>query len=403
MQKLPISVIIVIILIIAKGLLVGYANTKIQTSIAQRLNTSKTHDKHHRGWLADLSVLPSIERIEKMSEHVDAVMQNDKSPKCTAINPRLRKMIFLHFVTYQYMANKKGIYIPKKAIKHWAHTFGILLKESSGDTTNVTSMQGKTFTTYQAKSDLSRWRKIFSLSEKSNIHLNSQTNFGLTQLSADRLFIALDFSIKPLYLRRRNIKINTAIAIRRLLWFYQDFAQGRLMHTQDRIHSSESSSPEYASRLQTGVSIALLLCGTNYMFHEGYAENLEEQAELARAMSSIAYCHIGDNKIGFGKTEENQKCFAKWVTLCPTLSFDIAMLTPSSYFATRDAKPVCAETFEALRIEKGKTKKNQPKKHKVKKAQEPKHPTPGKTIKKILDATGALINSIFTNHSRLAP
>lgn len=395
MQKLPISVIIVIILVIAKGLLAYYADKKIKTSIAQRIDVSKTHGKRQSGWLADLSVLPSIEQVEKLSEHVDEVMQRDKNPKCKAVNPRLRKMIFLHFVTYQYMANKKGIYIPKKAIKHWAHIFGILLKESSGDTTNVTSMTGRTFTTYQAKSDLNRWRKIFNLEEQSNIKLNSQTNFGLTQLSADRLFISLDFSIKPVYLRGRNIKINTAIAIRRLLWFYQDFAQGRLTHAQDRIHSSESGSPEYASRLQTGVSMALLFCGTNYMFHEGYNEKSEGQAELTKAMSSIAYCRIGDNKIGFGKSEENERCFAKWVTLCPTLNFDIAMLTPLSYFATRKAAPVCQETFEDLRIEKGKKKKTHHKKEPVKVEHETPQPSPGKRVKDILNAASSLIKNIF--------
>ena len=396
MHKLPISVIIIIILVIAKGLFTYYADKKIQTSIAQRIDVSKTHGKRQGGWLADLSVLPSREKIEQLSAHVDEVMQRDKNPKCTAINPRLRKMIFLHFVTYQYMANRKNLYIPKKAIKHWAHVFGILLKESSGDTTNVTSMKGKTFTTYQAKSDLSRWRNIFNLGEKSNIPMNSQTNFGLTQLSADRLFIALDLAKKPVYLRGRNIKINTAIAIRRLLWFYQDFAQGRLVQAQDRIHSSESGSPEYASRLQAGTSMALLLCGTNYMFQEGYNEKLEGQTDLNQAMASIAYCRIGDNKIGFGKTDANKKCFANWVTLCPTLNYDIALLTPHSYFATRKAAPVCEETFAALRIEKGKKKKVVRKKTTVKEEKSPVKLAPVKTIKNILNSAGSIIKNIFT-------
>jgi hypothetical protein len=306
-----------------------------------------------KGWLADLNGLPSREEIEKLAQHVDTIMQHEKLKTCTSINPRLRKMIFLHFALYQYMANKRSVYLDEKGVHHWAHVFGMLLKESSGDPTSVTSMTGRSYTSYESKSDLERWEKITKLSKNRAIPMNQQTNFGLTQLSVDRLFVALKLAQKPAILDgKKEADLNTAIAIRRLIWFYQDFAQGRLTQDHDRIHHHEQGNPEYSTRFTFGTSMALLLCGTHYMFQEGYHEKAGGAADLTEAMTSIAYCKLGNSKDGYGLNEANATCFAKWVTLCPTLNFDIAMLTPTKYFATRNAAPVCEGTFKALLIKK---------------------------------------------------
>lgn len=322
---------------------------KARTPLIDRAFSSHTEDPKNKPWLADLRYLPSREEIEKLSKHVDDVMQHEKHKQCTSINPRLRKMIFLHFVIYQYMVNKRSIYLDEKDVYHWAHVFGMLLKESSGDSTNVSSMTGRSYTTYEAKTNLERWGTIAKLTQHGKIPLNYETNFGLTQLSVDRLFVAFKFAENPTYLKdRKKNDLNTAIATRRLIWFYQDFAQGRLTQDHDRIHHHERGNPEYSIRLTFGTSMALLMCGTNYMFYEGYHEKAKGVADLTEAMTSIAYCKLGNSEKGYGTNAIDAKCFAEWVTLCPTLNFDIALITPLKYFSTRDALPVCEATFTSL-------------------------------------------------------
>ncbi len=373
---------------------------KKASSLSKRHTPSaKAKDSKAKDWLADLRGLPSREELEVLSKHVDEVMKNEKDKKCTAINPRLRKMIFLHFVTYQHIVNQRSVYLDEEKAAHWAHVFAMLLKESSGDTTNVTSMTGRSYTTYQAKSDLDRWRKIANLSKNGKIPLNYQTNFGLTQLSVDRLFVALQLARDPAYLEgKKKEKLNTALAVRRLIWFYQDFAQGRLTQEHDRIHHHERGNPEYSSRFAFGLSMALSLCGTNYMFYEGYHGKANEVADLTDAMASIAYCKIGNPKAGYGATEESEKCFAAWVTLCPTLNFDIAMLTPLKYFATRNAAPVCEGTFKALL-------KKKPVAHKQPSSKVISHESKqvahqeirfGQRAKKFLESASSLLKNFFT-------
>ncbi len=352
-------------------------------------------------WLADLSGIPSREEIEKYSKQVDEVMKREKNKRCTSINPRLRKMIFLHFLVYQHLVNKRSVYLTEKNTYHWAHVFGMLLKESSGDPTNVTSMKGRAYTTYQAKSDLNRWRKITHSSQNGKIPINYQTNFGLTQLSVDRLFVALQLAREPAYFKgKKQQGLNTAVAIRRLIWFYQDFAQGRLTQEHDRIHQHERGNPEYSARLAFGTSMALTLCGTNYMFREGYHKKEGGVADLTKAMTSIAYCKLGSSKAGYGANKINEQCFAEWVTLCPTLNFDIAMLTPLKYFATRDEPPVCQDTFNALLTKKPTAQKKEIQKPKVRQA---KKITPqndnqfGWRAKKLLNSASEILNNFVSS------
>ena len=146
-------------------------------------------------------------------------------------------------------------------------------------------------------------------------------------------------------------KLNTAIAIRRLIWFYQDFAQGRITQSDMRIHERDLAKPEFYARSQAGLKMALLYCGTHFMFRDG--KNSEKlDSDLQDAMASIAYCKFGNATVGYGQSEFDEKCFASWVTLCPALNIDIATLTPLSYFATRNVNPVCEETFKQLLVKK---------------------------------------------------
>ena len=196
------------------------------------------------------------------------------------------------------------------------------------------------------------------------MHLDYQTNFGLTQTSADRLFNAFNLAKNQknntVFLQGKEgaltpgkKELNTAIAIRRLIWFYQDFAQGRISQSDARIHRRDITKPEFFERYQAGLKMALLYCGTHFMFRDGKSVNEKKlDLDLQSAMASIAYCKFGNAQIGYGKNEFDNLCFASWVTLCPALNIDIATLTPLSYFATRKTSPVCEDTFRALLIKK---------------------------------------------------
>ncbi len=334
---------------------------RARPSLADHIKLSRPVRHLDHGWLPDLTGLPNKEEVIRLSEHVENVMLEDHDSKCTALPWNLRLMIFQHFAIYQHMANAQGAYFDEKVAYQWAHVLGMILKESSGDTANISDMTGRMITTYTSFTDLKHWQKILDLSLKTPIKLNVQTNFGLTQLSSDRLFVAFKFA-KDLtfdidFLEGRlgadtpnKIELNTSIAIRRLIWFYQDFAQGRITQSDSRIPEHEITNPAYSDRYLDGIRSALMYCGTVFMYREG---NLNKKiADLEKAMASIAYCKLGNSQGGYGFHELDEKCFAQWVTLCPALNIDIAILTPLSYFETRNAKPVCQGTFQRLIINK---------------------------------------------------
>lgn len=328
-------------------------------SLADHLHLTRSTDSEDNGWLPNLTGLPDKNHVFA-TQHVVDVMIKDKDPKCMSLDLRLRRMIFQHFSIYKQMANAQHIYLDDEIENRWAHILAIILKESGGDSTNITDMRGHSISTNKPITNLQQWNQISNLKARGPIPLNYQTNFGLTQISADRLFdafhLAKDQKYDTSYLEGkegastpRKIELNTAIAIRRLIWFYQGFAQGRLVESDERISEEDIGKPEFSARYQEGLNMALLYCGTSLMFSEGNGKSDgNENSELQRAMASIAYCKLGNPQTGYGVSEIEQQCFAKWVTLCPTLNIDIAALTPMSYFATRAASPVCQSSFKKL-------------------------------------------------------
>jgi len=332
-----------------------------KSSLADHLHLIHPKDPIDGHWLPNLRGLPDLAEIDDLDEMVVDVMQQETESRCNAINPRLRMLFFEHFVVYQKMANEQNIYLSKKTAQQWAKVMAMTLKESFGDSTNITDFRGHSYVTYGGISNLNRWKTILSLSAKTRIQLNFQTNFGLTQTSADRLFVAFklaeDQKYNTSYLEGldgaatpHKIPLNAAIAIRRLIWMYQDFAQGRVVQSDNRVHQRELNDPEKFAQQQAGLDAAIRYCGTQYMFAEGK----EDPEKLKEAMNSIAYCKLGNAQRGYGMTEIDDKCFAQLVTLCPALNIDIAILTPLSYFATRNEEPVCEATFNRLLVEKPK-------------------------------------------------
>lgn len=337
-------------------------------SLADYLHLSHSKDPTDGGWLPNLTGLPDANQVALLTQHAEEVMSQEKDARCTSINWHLRMLFFQHFVIYQHMANAQNIYFDEKVAEKWAHLLAMTVKESSGDSTNVTDMRGHSSTTNKSKTDIQHWNKLLSISEQGRIKLNKQTNFGLTQTSTDRLFVAFNLAqnakISTAFLEGKNnasttekVTLNTAIAIRRLIWLYQDFAQGRLTQSDTRIHQKDIDKPEFSARYKAGLDMALLYCGTGYMFSEGH-NNIREKdiPKLENAMASIAYCKLGNAQSGYGLNTYDEQCFAEWVTLCPALNLDIAALTPLSYFATRGEAPVCTDTFTQLLTKKPENK-----------------------------------------------
>ncbi len=328
-------------------------------SLADHLHMKRSTDPVDGGWLPNLTGLPDRGRVAELTNNVIQQIWDEKDAKCNSVDLRLRMLVFQHFMIHQEIANAQNHYFDEQTAYKWAHILAMILKESSGDSTNVTGMSGRSVTTNKPITDLTNWKDMLVKAEQSRIHLNYQTNFGLTQTSTDRLFVAFhlakDQAFNTEYLEGkegastpRKIALNTAIAIRRLIWFYQDFAQGRITQSDTRIWPGDLNKPEFFDRYKIGLNRALLYCGTGFMFNANYPNTKEEQAKLQEAMASIAYCKLGNSHSGYGKNEIDEKCFAEWVTLCPALNIDIAHLTPLSYFATRGEKPVCEGTFKRM-------------------------------------------------------
>lgn len=324
-------------------------------SLADHLHLSRSQDPVDGGWLPNLTGLPNNEQVNLLNERVVNLVKNEEDKQCASVNANLRFLIFQHFLVYQAMANAQNTYFDDQTAHQWAHILAMILKESSGDSANITDMKGHSISTYKPETSLNQWREILTLAQQTCVQFNKQTNFGLTQTSADRLFnafkLACDISYDTDFLEGkegastpRKVDLNTAIAIRRLIWFYQDFSQGRISQAQSRLHQINTSDPHFFAQYQAGLEMTILYCGTRFM----YDESQRNKGLLKDAFASIAYCKLGNSNKGYGLQKIDQECFAQWVTLCPALNIDIALLTPLSYFATRGEKPVCEGTFKQL-------------------------------------------------------
>ena len=343
-----------------------FNTTNTQPSFADciHLAPAPSTNSTDQNWLPQITGLPNSYQVALLTQHMINVMMEETDSRCTSISMNLRMMIFQHFVIYQQMLNAQGIYLDEQIAHQWAHVLAMILKESGGDSTNITDMCGYSISTNNAKTTLQQWKQILNLSNKSHVEFNYQTNFGLAQTSADRLIDAFRLTKDQQYdtaflegLKGAEtpgkLILNTAIAIRRLIWFYQGFAEGRVLQSEGQLNQQQIDNPQFSARYKTGLNMALLYCGTRFMFREEPLSNEDkENMELQNAMASIAYCKLGNQHAGYAENQVDQQCFAEWATLCPALNIDIATLTPLSYFATRNQKAVCEDTFKRLLIQK---------------------------------------------------
>ncbi|CAM2909750.1 hypothetical protein [Legionella worsleiensis] len=328
-----------------------YTEQSTITELEEPINTD---------WLPDVVGLPDEFEIPFLTQLVEDAIAQEQDAQCNAVDRNLRILVLQNYVFFQHMANAQGHYFKDTMALKYAHILAMILQESSGDPTNVTDMSGRSITTYKPVADLQRWKNLLKLVEEKGIVLNEQTNFGLTQLSADRLFVAFSLASEPGRLKDflegeygdatpNKVTLNTASAIRRLIWFYQDIAQGRIAQNEERIAEEDIYKPEFYPRFQMGLKMALIFCGTRYLYGVDAQSTWEnKKSNFEKALASIAYCKLGDDQTGFGTNQMDEQCFVEWVTLCPALNMNIALLTPLSYFQSRNKQPVCIDTFKRL-------------------------------------------------------
>lgn len=297
--------------------------------------------------LADIEGLPEVPAELGTAAEVRAA-PGGSDPTCKDIPAPLRAMAFRHFQNFQKMQNEQGLYFPPEAAFRAAKALGMVLKESSGDPAAVADMRGKSKTTYKPETTVANWRALFT---HKHITYNKQTNFGLLQMSMDRLVVGFKIQSRhDDFLPGDDAATTSALNTRRLLDFYQDFAQGRLEQGDSPIPQAAlrdpKASPALKDRARRGAAKALYHCGTRFLYKEG-SQGEEGQKALEDAMMSIAYCDPGIDKPDISSRAQLE-CFARWVTLCPALNLDIAINTPKEYFETRKAPPKCEATFRAL-------------------------------------------------------
>jgi hypothetical protein len=311
---------------------------------AARGITSVEPTEHLAARLPDLTGIPADDEqaAQNVAADVRSAAGGDEA-SCAKIDPRLRAMVFRHYENLQMVANRRGQYFTSLEATTAAHITNMILHESSGNSCDVTDMKGDEVNTYKPVTNLKCWESLFS---SAKVQYNDQTNYGLAQQSPDRAEVSLAVNKIVASHLPSDVEPTTKAGTFELFHIYQQFAQGREQEGDQPIPQSAAELPENQARLKRGIQAALWHCGTRYLFEEGY-QNAAGQAALEGAMQTIAYCDIGS---GGTLNSDQQKCFARWLTLCAALNIDIAALNPLSYFQTRGVQPVCATTFAKLTI-----------------------------------------------------
>lgn len=228
---------------------------------------------------------------------------DDKS--CVKRLPQnLRQLFFEHFRYYVDHAKAK---IGEAEIARFAKVLGMAPHESSGATAAVTDMRFKgskeTLRRFYATDNphkaapsplYSSTETLDALLALKSVKWDKQTNFGLLQMSADRLATG------------NGVGDMAEDMIANLKTLY-------LSHPEEVIDR----------------------CGASLMYKDS-------DADLRAEFNEIQSC-----KVGY-KTSAEVKCFGRWATLCPNYNITLALIAPAAYFATRRSAPLCAKTFRKI-------------------------------------------------------
>lgn len=184
-----------------------------------------------------------------------------------------------------------------------AKLMGMIIKESSANPAAVSDMKGngssKSYKTFfkvneshgiMSRNHFATTVLLEDLMGQDNVTFDKQTNFGLAQLSADRLSIQR-WGGSYLELKKEMIKKMDAKTF--IKW-----------------------------------------CLTKSIYKDG-------QATLEKYYNEkIKSCTMGY------KSESAIKCFGRTINFCPRMSIELALEQPARYFETRHAPPLCSKLFD---------------------------------------------------------
>lgn len=234
------------------------------------------------------------------SSNNDVPQVGNEDSSCRKLPASLRNLYYSH---YEKMADGKDIRYRTDLANKMAKLLGMTMKESSGNPASVTDMKLRGSSTsvkvfFRENSQhgvgSSGHLKISiearnRLLNQGGVTMNKQTNFGLLQMSADRLYTQKN---RDLYKTYKNV-----------------------------ILQSPSKGVAY--------------CGSEHVIRGS-------KSAIQAALKEAASCQEGYN------STSGVKCFGKLVTICPALNVQLGLNAPAAYFATRKAAPRCTSAFTFL-------------------------------------------------------
>jgi hypothetical protein len=216
----------------------------------------------------------------------------------------LRQLFFAHF---RYYVDHSKAKVGETEIARFAKVLGMTPHESGGASAAVTDMKfkGSNETLHHFYSTdnpgrsapqalYSTTTSLDALLALKTVKWNSQTNFGLLQMSADRLYSGGGAG---------EIAVSTLTNLKTLY----------LSHPEE----------------------VIARCGAELMYKDA-AEDLRQKFDEMQA------CEPGYT------TKSEVQCFGRWATLCPNFNVTLALIAPPAYFATRSVPPLCAKTFRQI-------------------------------------------------------
>lgn len=217
--------------------------------------------------------------------------------------PQLRNLFASYYATLPIplLANKLNENRDSKK-RDLSKLMNLMIKESSGNPTAVSDMKGNgSYQSFSSFFSLNKSRGNLSLSHfvniellerllyQSNVRVTKQTNFGLAQLSADRLLMP---NWGGQYLREKIAMIK------------------------------EISAPDF-----------IKWCLTRTYFND-------EFLDLVNYFNTkIKRCTVGVSTI------EAIRCFGRTLNFCPRMAIELALLQPTKYFEVKNPAPICSEIF----------------------------------------------------------
>ncbi len=247
---------------------------------------------HYRPWseILELNSSMPVARMRAMSGCIKGV------------NPRARDLFFEVFSNLVVEYPKMNVEL---AVARFSKILAMSMKESSGVSAMATDMKlrGSRLSLQsfvqdnrgrewgeKYRSTLDTYHKLI---DSKSITFNHQTNFGLLQMSADRM--------------------------------YPNFLGDIIQRMAPELKALAARDPQQLYQQ----------CGAVYMYHD------EPDAVIAE-YATLASCDVDY------RTTDGVKCFGRWMMLCPNMNISLALATTNRYFQTRKAVPKCADSFRVL-------------------------------------------------------